>query len=172
MSLKGKVAIVTGASRGIGAGIALELARRGAKILLTYASSNKKADEVVAQIKSLCSGAEAVAIQADCVDPESPKLVVDTAVASFDGGIDIVVNNVGAGDEAWLKDVTCEHFDKVFYTNVRFPMLLMKETLPYIRRGGRVVNLGSVVGRQGKYSAHTINPFVAFMAFGNRIIGL
>lgn len=146
MSLKGKVAIVTGGSRGIGAGIARELSKRGAKVLITYASSSSKADEVVTSIK--CEGGEAVALQADCMSPNAPKLVVEAAI-KFDGGFDIIVNNAGAGDEMWLKDVTYEHFDKIFYTNVRFPMFLMKESLPYIRKGGRVVNLGSVVARQG-----------------------
>lgn len=151
MSLKGKVAIVTGGSRGIGAGIAKELSKRGAKVLITYASSSSKADEVVASIKS--QGGEAVAIQADCVSPDAPKLVAEAA-AEFDGhgGFDIIVNNAGAGDEMWLKDVTYEHFDKMFHTNVRFPMFLMKESLPYIRKGGRVVNIGSVVARQGQWS--------------------
>jgi NAD(P)-dependent dehydrogenase (short-subunit alcohol dehydrogenase family) len=146
MSLKGKVAIVTGGSRGIGAGIAKELSKRGAKVLITYASSSSKADEVATSIKS--EGGEAVAIQADCMSPDAPKLVVEAAI-KFDGGFDIIVNNAGVGDEMWLKDVTYEHFDKMFYTNVRFPMFLMKESLPYIRKGGRVVNLGSVVARQG-----------------------
>ena len=149
MSLKGRLAIVTGGSRGIGAGIAKELSKRGAKILITYASSSSKADDVVSSIQA--SGGEAVAIQADCMSPEAPKLVVDAAVKlDGNGGFDIIVNNAGAGDEMWLKDVTYEHFDKMFYTNVRFPMFLMKESLPYIRKGGRVVNLGSVVARQGQ----------------------
>lgn len=83
------------------------------------------------------------------MSPDAPKLVVEEAT-KFDGGIDIIVNNAGAGDEMWLKDVTYEHFDKIFYTNVRFPMFLMKESLGFIRRGGRVVNIGSVVARQGQ----------------------
>jgi NAD(P)-dependent dehydrogenase (short-subunit alcohol dehydrogenase family) len=147
MSLKGKVAIVTGGSRGIGTGIAKELSKRGARILITYASSGSKAEEVVASIQSW--GGEAVAIQADCISSDAPKLVVEAAI-KFDGGIDIIVNNAGAGDEMWLKDATYEHFDKIFHTNVRFPMFLMKESLPYIRKGGRVVNIGSVVVRQGQ----------------------
>ena len=149
MPLKGKVAIVTGGSRGIGAGIAKELSQRGAKVLITYASSSSKADAVVASIKS--QGGEAAAIQADCMSQDAPKLVAEAAVKlDGNGGFDIIVNNAGAGDEMWLKDVTYEHFDKMFYTNVRFPMFLMKESLPYIRKGGRVVNLGSVVARQGQ----------------------
>ncbi|KAG0646335.1 hydroxynaphthalene reductase Arp2 [Hyphodiscus hymeniophilus] len=153
MSLQGKTAIVTGGSRGIGAGIAKELSKRGARVLITYASSSSKADEVVDSIKS--SGGEAIAIKADCVSLEAPKLVAEAA-AKFDGngGFDIIVNNAGAGDEMWLKDVTYEHFDKIFHTNVRFPMFLMKESLPFIRREGRVVNLGSVIARQG-WKMHT-----------------
>ena len=151
MSLKAKVAIVTGGSRGIGAGIARELCKRGAKVLITYASSSTKADEVVASIKS--TGGEALALQADCLSQDSPKSVVEAAVKlDGNGGFDIIINNAGAGDEMWLKDVTYEHFDNVFHTNVRFPMFLMKESLPYIRKGGRVVNIGSVVARQGKFT--------------------
>jgi 3-oxoacyl-[acyl-carrier protein] reductase len=147
MSLKGKVAIVTGGSRGIGAGIAKELSNRGAKVLITYASSSTLAEAIVSSIES--SGGAASAVKADCMSLDAPKLVIDEAI-KFDGGIDIIINNAGAGDEMWLKDVTYEHFDKIFHTNVRFPMFLMKESLPYIRRGGRVVNIGSVVARQGK----------------------
>lgn len=150
MSLTNKVAIVTGGSRGIGAGIAHELAKRGAKVLITYISSPSVAASVVESIESL--GGKAVAVQADCMDTAAPKLVVDTAVAAFDGGIDIIINNAGAGDEVWLKDATYEHFDKMFYTNVRFPMFLVKESLPYLRKGGRVVNIGSVVARQGEFN--------------------
>ena len=89
---------------------------------------------------------------------DAPKPVSDEAI-KFDGGIDIIINNAGAGDEMWLKDVTYEHFDKIFHTNVRFPMFLMKESLPYIRKGGRVVNIGSVVARQGKLIRRYYLPF-------------
>lgn len=148
MSLTNKVAIVTGGSRGIGAGIAKELANRGAKVLLTYASASKAADDVVNAIKT--AGGEAIAIQADCMNKESPAMVIRKTVEAFDGGIDIIINNAGAGDECYLKDVTYEHYDKVFTTNVRFPMFLVKESLPYLRKGGRIVNIGSVVSREGK----------------------
>lgn len=147
MSLTGKVAIVTGGSRGIGAGISKELANRGAKVLITYISNNTAADKVAASI--IAAGGSAVALKADCMSPDAPNLVISTAIAAFDGGIDIIINNAGVGDELWLKDATLEHFDKVFTTNVRFPMFLVKESLPYLRKGGRVVNIGSVVARQG-----------------------
>ncbi|KAF2804885.1 short chain oxidoreductase/dehydrogenase [Mytilinidion resinicola] len=147
MSLHNKTAIITGGSRGIGAGIAIELARLGANILLTYISSAQKASEIVSQITS--SGGAAIAVQADCMDPASPQKIVSAATAAFGARIDIVVNNAGAGDELYLADCTLEHFDKVFYTNVRFPMFLVKECLPYLPRGGRVVNVSSVCARQG-----------------------
>lgn len=146
MSLRGKNAIVTGGSRGIGAGIAEELAKRGANVLITYASSSAKADEVVQSIKSHSNG---IAIQANCMDIEAPKKVVSASLEAFGPGIDIIVNNAGAGDELFLEDITLEHFDKVFYTNVRFPIFLVQASLPHLRKGGRIVNLSSVVARQG-----------------------
>jgi 3-oxoacyl-[acyl-carrier protein] reductase len=151
MSLQNKVAIVTGASRGIGAGIATELARRGANVLITYVASADKAEQLVQEINSNQSGtgAKAACVRANCVHPDAPREVVQAAIKAFDGGIDIIVNNAGAGDEMFLKDATYEHFDKMFHTNVRFPMFLVKESLPYLRRGGRIVNVGSVVARQG-----------------------
>lgn len=147
MSLQDRVAIVTGGSRGIGAGIAQELGKRGAKVLITYAASSAKAEEVVKAIKLV---SDAVAIQADCMDPASPDKVVAAATKAFGDRIDIIVNNAGAGDELFLEHITLEHFDKVFYTNVRFPMCLVKSCLPHLQKGGRIVNLSSVVARQGK----------------------
>jgi len=148
MSLKDKIVIVTGGSRGIGAGIALELGKRGAKVVITYAASSNKAEEVVSKIKTSGTG-DAISVQADCMDLSSPKVVIDATTKAFGDGIDIIVHNAGAGDEVWLKDIDAEHFDKLFYTNVRFPMFLTQRALPHLRRGGRIVNIGSVVGRQG-----------------------
>ncbi|EXJ85331.1 hypothetical protein A1O1_05695 [Capronia coronata CBS 617.96] len=146
MSLAGKIAIVTGGSRGIGAGIAKELAKRGAKVLITYVANAAKADAVVEGIKA--DGGEALAVKADCTDKAAPKVVVDAAL-KFDGGIDIIINNAGAGDEAYLQDATYEHFEKVVNTNMRFPLFLVQAALPYLRRGGRIVSIGSVCGREG-----------------------
>src|SRR5690348_16960894 len=97
MSLEGKHAIVTGGSRGIGAGIAKELAKKGAKVLITYSASATKAEEVVADIKS--AGGEAVAVQADCMSQTAPQTIVRTALKAFGEGVDIIINNAGAGDE-------------------------------------------------------------------------
>ena len=149
LSLQDKTAIVTGGSRGIGAGIAGELAKCGAKVLITYASASEAAENVVENIRA--SGGQATSLQADCMDEKSPQKVVRATIDAFAGGIDIIINNAGAGDEMFLKDETYEHFDKMFYTNVRFPMFLVKECLPYLRRGARIVNIGSVVARQGEW---------------------
>ncbi|KAJ3580471.1 hypothetical protein NPX13_g80 [Xylaria arbuscula] len=146
MSLQGRVAIVTGGSRGIGAGIAQELGKRGAKVVITYAASSAKAEKVVEIIKT---SSDAIAIKADCMDPASPEKIVSATIQTFGERVDIIVNNAGAGDELFLEDTTLEHFDKVFYTNVRFPMFLVKSCLPYLQNGGRIVNLSSVVARQG-----------------------
>ncbi|KAH7010419.1 hypothetical protein EDB80DRAFT_868938 [Ilyonectria destructans] len=146
MSLEGKVAIVTGGSRGIGEGIARELGKRGAKVVITFASSSARADEVVKAIKLT---SDAIAVRADCMDPSSPGEIVSAAARAFGGRIDIIVNNAGAGDELYLEDTTLEHFDKVFYTNFRFPMFLVQQALPYPQKGGRIVNLSSIVARQG-----------------------
>lgn len=141
---------MTGGSRGIGAGIAQELGKRGAKVVITYATSSAKAEEVVQAIKA--NSSDSIAVQADCMDPASPEKIVSAAIKAFGGRIDIIVNNAGAGDELYLEDTTLEHFDKVFYTNVRFPMFLVKACLPYLQKGGRIVNLSSVVARQGEYT--------------------
>ncbi|KAH7471780.1 hypothetical protein FOMA001_g13177 [Fusarium oxysporum f. sp. matthiolae] len=147
MSMKGKVAIVTGGSRGIGASIAKELGKRGAMVAITYAVSSSQADTVVETIKST---SDAIALQADCKDPASPEKVISATVQAFGERIDIIVNNAGVGDELYLEDITLEHFDKVMYTNVRFPIFLLQKALPYLQRGGRVVNLSSVAARQGR----------------------
>lgn len=149
MSLEGKHAIVTGGSRGIGAGIAKQLAKMGASVLITYSASATKAEEVVAEIKS--AGGHAVAVRADCMSTTAPQEIVRAVLDAFGEGIDIIVNNAGAGDELFMKDITYEHFDKMFYTNVRFPMFLVQACLPHIRRGGRIVNISSVVARQGTH---------------------
>lgn len=148
-SLAGKVAIVTGAARGIGHGIALELGTRGASVLITYVSpsSKAKAESLAEEIKS--KGGKAATLQADCAAVESPKAVVDAAVKEFDGGIDIIVNNAGTCEEIYLEDIDIGHFDRIITTNLRFPLFLMQQSLPYLRRGGRIVNLASVAAREG-----------------------
>src|SRR5271170_4546985 len=108
-SLLDKIAIVTGASRGIGAAIAIELARRGAHILITYNATHQKAEKVAEEIRQL--GRRAIVVQGNGTDRETPNRIVQTAVGEY-GRIDIIVNNAGIGDDCLLKDLTHEFWDK------------------------------------------------------------
>ncbi|OJJ07430.1 hypothetical protein ASPVEDRAFT_33653 [Aspergillus versicolor CBS 583.65] len=150
-SLTGKVAIVTGGSRGIGAGIVKELAKRGASVAFTYLSS-AKAQLLLNELHS--SGIRAIAIQADCADAAaSAKKIVGQVVASF-GQIDIIVNNAGNGEDHSLSDVTEEQFNRIFHINLLFPLLLVQESVPYLQQKARIVNVGSITGRIARPAAY------------------
>lgn len=134
---------------GIGAGIAAELAKRGAHTLITYVSSAAEAAAVVSKIEA--NGGVASAVQADGMSKDAPKLIVDAAL-KHGNGIDIIVNNAGFGDGLLTPDVTYEYFDKMFYTNVRFPIFLVQACMPHLQKGGRIINISSVTAREGTYS--------------------
>jgi 3-oxoacyl-[acyl-carrier protein] reductase len=141
-NLEGKVALVTGASKGIGAAIALELAARGAAVAVNYAGSKAGADKVVAEIKK--AGGKAVAVQANVADPDAIGPLVATVVKEL-GPISILVNNAGVYDFAPLDAVTPEHFHKQFNVNVLGLLLTTQEALKHFHpQGGRVINIGSV----------------------------
>ncbi|KAL4947880.1 hypothetical protein BDW69DRAFT_203933 [Aspergillus filifer] len=146
-SLDGKNAIITGASRGIGKGIALELAKRGANILITYNSSPGPADEVINTIKnqSESEGGQAVdafAINASGSDPFAPKAIIDAAVSRW-GRIDIIVNNAGAREDYEFEDMTIEIWEAQLNTNLRFPVFLIKEATQCFGPAPRIVNVSS-----------------------------
>lgn len=145
-SLLGKAAIVTGGSRGIGAGIAVELAKRGANVLITYQSASAQAEEVAAKIRAL--GCEALIVQAGGNDKTGPPRIVEAAVKQWTK-IDIVINNAGAGDDCLLKDMTYELWDKTLNCNVRFATFLVKECMPHFGPAPRIVNISSVMARMG-----------------------
>lgn len=145
-TLNGLTAIVTGGSRGIGAGIALELASRGANILITYQSASKQAEEIASKIHDL--GCESLIIQAAGTDKEAPARIVRAAVAKWQH-IDIIVNNAGAGDDCLLKDLTYDIWDKILNTNLRMATFLVKESIPYLGKAPRIVNISSVMARMG-----------------------
>ena len=151
--LAGKVALITGAGRGIGKGIAIELGRRGASIVVNYGSSSKGAEEVVAELAGL--GSSAVAIQADISSPDSVRELFDKALAHF-GYIDIVVSN--AGMEVWCAevDVTPELFDRVFNLNCRGQFFVAQQALRHCRRGGRLVLTSSVAATIGGIPNHAL----------------
>ncbi|KAH6982401.1 putative gluconate 5-dehydrogenase [Ilyonectria destructans] len=145
-NFQGLTAIITGGSRGIGAGIALELASRGANVLITYQSASAQAEEVVAKIQAL--GCEALSIQAAGTDKDAPTRIVKAASEKW-SHIDIIINNAGAGDDCLLKDLTYDLWDKILNTNLRMATFLVKESLPYLGKAPRIVNISSVIARLG-----------------------
>jgi acetoacetyl-CoA reductase len=147
-SLEGAVAVVTGASRGLGRAIAEELGSGGAKVVVNYSSSEKPAEEVVEQITQ--NGAEAVAIQADVSDPEQAQRLVDEAVERF-GRIDILVNNAGINIDRTLKKLSVEDWDKVIQVDLNSCYYTVHAALPHMmeQEGGRIVNMSSFVGEAG-----------------------
>ena len=141
-SLQGKVALVTGASKGIGAAIARELAARGAAVAVNYSSSKAAAEKLVAEIKT--AGGKAIAIQANVADPASIAPLVD-AVATQLGPIDVLVNNAGIYELAPIEAVTPEHFHKQFNTNVLGLLLVTQAAVARFNpAGGSIVNISSV----------------------------
>jgi 3-oxoacyl-[acyl-carrier protein] reductase len=141
-NLNGKVALVTGASKGIGAAIARELAARGAAVAVNYSSSQAGAEKVVAEIKA--ASGKAIAVQANVADPASIAPLVE-AVATQLGPIDILVNNAGVYEFAPLEAVTPEHFHKQFNTNVLGLLLVTQAAVARFNpAGGSIINIGSV----------------------------
>jgi 3-oxoacyl-[acyl-carrier protein] reductase len=142
-NLQGKVALVTGASKGIGAAIARELAARGAAVAVNYSGSKAAAEKVVAGIEA--AGGKAIAVQANLSDPESIGPLVETVVAKL-GPIDALVNNAGIYEFGPLEQVTPEHFHKQFNLNVLGLLLVTKAAVPHFNpAGGSIINIGSVV---------------------------
>jgi len=138
--LAGKVALVTGGSRGIGAAIAKRLAADGAAVALTYSASPAKADEVVRSIKA--AGGKALAIKADAADTEAVRLAVAKTIGTF-GGIDILVNNAGVGIIAPIEQFSLEDFEKLIAVNVRGLFVATQEAARHLREGGRIIHIGS-----------------------------
>jgi 3-oxoacyl-[acyl-carrier protein] reductase len=150
-SLSGKVAIVTGASRGIGYGIALELAKRGAKVVLTYTnpSSEKAVNGLITQIQSLNNSADAIGCRTDLSGLEAPKIIVEATTSRFGPHIDILVNNAGMEKVVPFAELTPEDYAQVFDLNVRGVFFLSQAVLPHLRKPGRIINISSVGARAG-----------------------
>jgi 3-oxoacyl-[acyl-carrier protein] reductase len=142
--LKGKTAIVTGASKGIGAAIATALAAEGASVVVNYASSKAGADAVVAKIKA--AGGTAVAVHGDVSKSADAKALVDAAVKQF-GGLDILVNNSGVYGFAPIENITEEDFHRHFNINVLGLLLTTQAAVPHLGEGSSIINIGSVVTR-------------------------
>lgn len=140
--LAGKVAIVTGASKGIGAAIAKALAADGAKVVVNYATSKSGADAVVQAITD--AGGQAVAAQGDVSDSADAKRLVDTAIATY-GKLDILVNNSGVYEFGALNEVTETQFRRMFDLNVLGLLLMTQAASAQLSEGGSIINIGSGV---------------------------
>jgi len=140
MLLQGKRALVTGASRGIGASIAKTLAAEGADVAITYEKSADRANEVVCAIRDL--GRKAVAIQADSADVAAVQSSIEKTVREL-GGLDILVNNAGILRVGGLKDNSLEDIDALLDVNVRSPIVASKAALAHLTKGGRIITIGS-----------------------------
>src|SRR5699024_7687214 len=147
-SMSGKTAVVTGGSRGIGRAICLELARRGANVVFSYAGNTAAAEKTLEELKAL--GVEARAVQGNVADPAAAKTLIDTAVKEL-GGIHILVNNAGITRDGLAMAMKEEDFDAVIETNLKGAFLCMKAAIrPMMKaRYGRIVNMSSVVALRG-----------------------
>lgn len=139
--LTGKVAIVTGGSKGIGAAIAKRLASDGATVAITYASSPQKAQEVLDAIES--AGSRGLAIQADSADADAVRSAIARAVETF-GRLDILVNNAGVAVLAPIEQFSMEDFDRLVAINVKGVFVATQEAVRHIGEGGRIIMIGSV----------------------------
>jgi 3-oxoacyl-[acyl-carrier protein] reductase len=146
--LNGKVALVTGASRGIGRAIAIELAQKGANVAVNFAGSEGKANEVVDEIKSL--GKEAIAVKADVSNGESVTEMIKAVIGTF-GSLDILVNNAGITRDNLLMRMKEEEWDAVINTNLKGVFHCTKAVTRQMmkQRNGRIINIASIVGVTG-----------------------
>jgi NAD(P)-dependent dehydrogenase (short-subunit alcohol dehydrogenase family) len=162
--LTGKSALVTGGSRGIGAAIALELAKRGANVAITYERSADRAAEVVRAIEE--KGRRGLAIQADAADPAAVKRSVDEAAAAL-GGLDILVNNAGIGRAGPFAEISLADMTALWEVNVRAVALASQAAIRHLGTGGRIVSIGSCLGERVAFGGVTMYSLTksALLAF-------
>ena len=143
--LEGKIALITGSSRGIGAAIAKRLAADGANVAITYTRGADAAASVVKEIER--TGRKAIAIQADATDAGAVAAAVEKAVATF-GRLDILVNNAGTAIPKKFEDATLEELDSVINLNIRGVFVATQAALRQMKNGGRIIMIGSCVGER------------------------
>lgn len=143
--LEGKIALVTGGSRGIGAAIAKRLAADGASVAITYTKGADAAASVVKEIER--GGGKALAIQADAADADAVKAAVEKTVATF-GRLDVLVNNAGVAIPRKFEDAPLDELDRVFNINVRGTLVATQAALKHMKKDGRIIMIGSCVGER------------------------
>jgi 3-oxoacyl-[acyl-carrier protein] reductase len=165
----GKIALVTGGSRGIGESISRHFAERGANVVIGYRSGKEVADALAADLVK--QGVQAIAVAGDVAKPGDCQKIVDAAVAKF-GRIDILVNNAGISARKTYEEMTHEEFTKVMETNVLSVFMMIKSAVPHMKAGGRIINISSrlaFIGIPGgaPYSASkaAVNQITANFAF-------
>lgn len=174
-ALHGRTALVTGASGGIGRAIALRLAQNGARILAHFGTNEAGATQTIDAINE--SGGQAVALQADLTKVDQIEALfdrVDAELESADGGLlDILVNNAGLGGGGTIDQISEEHFDRIFETNVKGTFFTTRHALRRVRDGGRIINISSMVSRAAypetvtyAMSKSALNSFTASLAVG------
>ena len=144
-TLEGKIALITGGSRGIGAAIAKRLATDGADVAITYTKGADAAASVVKEIER--AGRKAIAIQADAADAEAVKAAVDKTVATL-GRLDVLVNNAGTAIPKKFEETTLEEMDGMIDINIRGAFVATQAALKHMKDGGRIIMIGSCVGER------------------------
>ncbi|MEH1164135.1 SDR family oxidoreductase [Micromonospora sp. CPCC 205539] len=152
-ALDGKVALVTGGGRGIGAAVALRLAEEGADVALTFQQNQQHANDVVDQIKA--AGRRAIALQADSADPAAVISAVDRVAGEL-GRLDILVNNAGAFLLGPLDQLSLEDFEQTVAVNVRAPFVAAQAAVPHMSAGGRIINIGSNVAERAVFPGFSL----------------
>jgi len=142
--LLGKVAVVTGASKGIGAAIAKALASEGASVVVNYASSRDGADAVVSEITD--AGGNAVAVHGDVTKLDDARALIDAAISNY-GHLDILVNNSGVYEFAPVEEITEDQFHRLFNVNVLGLLLITQAAIKHLGEGSSIINIGSGVSR-------------------------
>src|SRR6202048_4428471 len=143
--LEGKVAVITGGSRGIGAAIAKRLAADGANVTITYTKGADVAESVVKEIER--AGRKAIAIQADAADADAVNAPVEKTVATF-GRLDVLVNNAGTAVPKRFEETTLEELDRLIDINIRGVFVATQAALKHMKSGGRIISIGSAVGER------------------------
>jgi 3-oxoacyl-[acyl-carrier protein] reductase len=144
-NLEGKIALITGGSRGIGAAIAKRLAADGANVAITYTKGADAAASVVKEIER--AGRKAIAIQADAADADAVKAAVEKTVTTF-GRLDILVNNAGTAVPKRFEETTLEELDRLIAINIRGVFVATQAALKHMKSGGRIISIGSAVGER------------------------